>query len=92
MLGTTGAECLLPPEMSKLILSRNIYFSKFFIGDLRAKVQFTDINEKIPSGSRKPVFHEVEYSAAFQPRKILQTNHIAHFAYHAIKTIAARYG
>ena len=33
-----------------------------------------------------------QISSTFLPLKIPQTNHIAHFAYHVIKTIAAPYG
>ena len=44
------------------------------------------------SNSAKSVRWKVGSSSTFQPRKIPQTNHIAHFAYHVIKTIAAPYG
>mgnify|MGYP007047521782 CR=1 FL=1 len=44
------------------------------------------------SKSAKSVRWKVGSSSTFPPRKIPQTNHIAHFAYHVIKTIAAPYG
>ena len=44
------------------------------------------------SNSAKSVRWKVGSSSTFPPRKIPQTNHIAHFAYLVIKTIAAPYG
>ena len=44
------------------------------------------------SNSAKSVRWKVGSSSTFPPPKIPQTNHIAHFAYHMIKTIAAPYG
>ena len=41
------------------------------------------------SNPAKSVRCKVGSSSTFPPRKIPQTNHIAHFACHVIKTIAA---